>query len=61
MSKIHAFQSKFTDPYLKKYLAEEFHEWMLEQTGKGHEDFLLAIDDMVLALKGKIQAAGRPI
>jgi hypothetical protein len=37
------------------------HEWMLEQTGKGHEDFLIAVDDMVLALKGKIQAAGRPI
>ncbi len=37
------------------------HEWMLEQTGKGHEDFLVAIDDLVLALKGKIQSAGRPI
>ncbi len=37
------------------------HEWLLEQTGKGHEDFLLAVDDMVLALKNKIQEAGRPI
>ncbi len=37
------------------------HAWMLEQTGKGHEDFLIAVDEMVLALKGKIQAAGRPI
>jgi hypothetical protein len=37
------------------------HAWMLEQTGKGHEDFLLAVDDMVLTLKGKVQAAGRPI
>ncbi|MEO8165820.1 MAG: hypothetical protein ABI619_10535 [Betaproteobacteria bacterium] len=37
------------------------HRWMLEQTGKGHEDFLLAVDDMVLELKGRIQAAGRPI
>jgi len=37
------------------------HEWMLEQTGKGHEDFLIAVDDMVMALKGKIQAAGRPM
>ncbi len=37
------------------------HEWMLEQTGKGHEDFLLAVDEMVVALKNKIQAAGRPI
>ena len=37
------------------------HEWMLEQSGKGHEDFLIAVDDMVLALKGKIQEAGRPI
>jgi hypothetical protein len=37
------------------------HEWMLEQSGKGHEDFLIAVDDMVLALKGKILEAGRPI
>lgn len=37
------------------------HEWIIEQAGKGHEDFLMAVDDMVLALKGKIQAAGRPI
>jgi len=37
------------------------HKWMTEQTGKGHEDFLMAVDDMVMELKGKIQAAGRPI
>ena len=37
------------------------HDWMLEQTGKGHEDFLIAVDDMVMALKVKIQTAGRPI
>lgn len=37
------------------------HRWVIEQTGKGHEDFLIAVDDMVLELKGKIQAAGRPI
>lgn len=37
------------------------HEWMMEQTGKGHEDFLVAVDDMVMALKGKIQEAGRPM
>jgi hypothetical protein len=37
------------------------HRWMIEQTGKAHDDFLIAVDDMVLALKGKIQAAGRPI
>ena len=37
------------------------HEWMLEQSGKGHEDFLIAVDDMVLALKGKIQESGRPL
>jgi hypothetical protein len=37
------------------------HAWLLEQTGKGHEDFLIAVDDMVMALKGKIQAAGRPM
>jgi hypothetical protein len=37
------------------------HAWMMEQSGKGHEDFLVAVDDMVMALKGKIQEAGRPI
>ncbi len=37
------------------------HRWLVEQTGKSHEDFLIAIDDMILELKGKIQAAGRPI
>lgn len=37
------------------------HAWLLEQTGKGHEDFLIAVDDMVMALKGKVQAAGRPM
>lgn len=37
------------------------HKWMTEQTGKGHEDFLMAVDDMVMELKGMIQAAGRPI
>ncbi|HEX7955266.1 MAG TPA: hypothetical protein VF523_19565 [Burkholderiales bacterium] len=37
------------------------HEWMMEQTGKGHEDFLNAVDDLVMALKGKIQSAGRPM
>jgi hypothetical protein len=37
------------------------HEWMLEQSGKGHEDFLIAVDDMVLALKGKVQESGRPM
>jgi hypothetical protein len=37
------------------------HEWMMEQTGKGHEDFLVAVDDMVMALKSKIQEAGRPM
>jgi len=37
------------------------HRWIIEQTGKDHEDFMIAVDDLVLALKGKIQAAGRPI
>jgi hypothetical protein len=37
------------------------HGWMVEQTGKDHEDFLTAVDEMVLELKGRIQAAGRPI
>lgn len=37
------------------------HEWLLEQTGKGHDQFLLAVDDAVLALKGQVQAAGRTL
>lgn len=37
------------------------HQWMIEQSGKGHEDFLIAVDDRVLELKGIIQAAGRPL
>lgn len=37
------------------------HEWLLEQTGKAHDQFLLAVDDLVLALKGKVQAAGRTL
>ncbi len=37
------------------------HAWLLEQAGKGHEDFLIAVDDMVMALKGKVQEAGRPM
>jgi hypothetical protein len=35
------------------------HQWMVEQTGQAHDQFLLAVDDLVLALKGKVQAAGR--
>lgn len=37
------------------------HEWLMEQTGKGHEDFLIAVDDLVMALKARIQEAGRPM
>ena len=37
------------------------HEWMLEETGKGHEDFMRALDDMVLELKNKMEASGRPM
>jgi hypothetical protein len=37
------------------------HEWLIEQSGKAHENFLIAVDDLVLALKGRVQAAGRPI
>lgn len=37
------------------------HEWLLEQTGRAHDQFLLAVDDMVLALKSKVQAAGRSL
>lgn len=35
------------------------HEWLLEETGESHDNFLRAVDDMVLELKGKIQATGR--
>jgi hypothetical protein len=35
------------------------HEWLLEQEGQDHENFLRAVDEMVLELKGKVQAAGR--
>lgn len=35
------------------------HEWMMGQSGQAHDQFLVAVDDMVLALKGKVQAAGR--
>ena len=37
------------------------HEWLLGQVGEGHENFLRAVDDMVLELKGKIHASGRPL
>jgi len=37
------------------------HEWMQEETGKGHDDFMHAVDDMVLELKSKVEASGRPI
>ena len=35
------------------------HEWLLEQAGEGHENFLRAVDDMVVELKSKVQATGR--
>jgi len=35
------------------------HEWLIGKEGEGHENFLRAVDDMVLELKGKVQAAGR--
>jgi len=35
------------------------HEWLVEQAGEGHENFLRTVDDMVLQLKGKVQATGR--
>lgn len=37
------------------------HEWLLGQAGEGHENFLRAVDDMVLDLKGKVLATGRPL
>jgi hypothetical protein len=35
------------------------HEWLVEQAGEGHENFLRMVDDMVLELKVKVQATGR--
>lgn len=35
------------------------HEWLVEQAGEEHESFLRAVDNMVLELKGKVQATGR--
>ena len=35
------------------------HQWLVEQAGEGHENFLRTVDDMVLELKGKVQATGR--
>lgn len=37
------------------------HEWLLGQVGEGHENFLRVVDDMVLELKGKVHATGRPL
>lgn len=34
------------------------HDWLIAQSGKPHEDFLVAVDDLILTLKGKVQAAG---
>ena len=35
------------------------NEWLVEQAGEGHENFLRTVDDLVLELKGKVQATGR--
>jgi len=35
------------------------HEWLLGQAG--HENFLRAVDAMVLELKDKVHATGRPL
>jgi hypothetical protein len=35
------------------------HQWLVGQAGEDHENFLRAVDDMVLELKGKVQAARR--
>ncbi len=37
------------------------HEWMKEEAGEGHDEFMRAVDEMVLALKSKVEATGRPI
>lgn len=37
------------------------HEWLLQKSGNGHERFLLAVDELVLELKSRVQAAGRTL
>jgi hypothetical protein len=37
------------------------HEWLSGQAGDGHENFLRAVDAMVLELKDKVHATGRPL
>lgn len=37
------------------------HQWMQEETGKDHDDFMRALDELVLELKSKVEATGRPI
>jgi hypothetical protein len=34
------------------------HESLTAASGKPHEDFLVAVDELILALKSRIQAAG---
>jgi len=36
------------------------HAWMRDEAGKGHDDFMHAVDDMVLELRRKVEASGRP-
>jgi hypothetical protein len=35
------------------------HEWLMQQAGNPHEMFMLAVDDLVMAMKGMVQAAGK--
>ena len=35
------------------------HQWLLGDAGGNQDNFMRAVDDMVLELKGKIQATGR--
>lgn len=37
------------------------HEWMAQQAGAPNEQFLLAADDLVMAMKGMVQAAGKAL
>ena len=37
------------------------HEWMEEETGPKHDDFMRAVDDMVLKLKSKVETSQHPI
>jgi hypothetical protein len=37
------------------------HQWMQEESGEEHDHFMRAVDELVLSLKSKVEATGRPV